>query len=117
MQGQTQRLLPSLLAAQMATSGLTSQMPMGQGLWTTGSHTGGCRENPGKNIKNAMNQVHIMGPFGLIFMQGGSHGVWEAYGMPPGPHGALWVHEAGRLAYLKGQILRNARDGALGRRF
>ena len=35
--GQTQRLLPLLLllAAQMATSGLTSQMPMGPGPWAS----------------------------------------------------------------------------------
>ena len=29
-------------------------------------------------------QVH-MAPFGLIFIQDGSHKLWEAYGMPPGP--------------------------------
>ena len=34
-----------------------------------------------------MNQVH-MGPFGLIFMQPGSHGLREAPGMPPGPKAA-----------------------------
>ena len=28
-------------------------------------------------------QVH-MAPFGLIFIQDGSHKLWEAYGMPPG---------------------------------
>ena len=29
-------------------------------------------------------QVH-MAPFGLIFIQDGSHKLWEASGMPPGP--------------------------------
>ena len=29
-------------------------------------------------------QFH-MAPFGLIFMQAGSHRLWEASGMPPGP--------------------------------
>ena len=33
-------------------------------------------------------QVH-MAPFGLIFIQDGSHKLWEASGMPPGPQNAL----------------------------
>ena len=32
-------------------------------------------------------QVH-MAPFGLIFIQDGSHKLWEASGMPPGPQNA-----------------------------
>ena len=33
-------------------------------------------------------KLHIMAPFGLIFIQDGSHKLWEAYGMPPGPQNA-----------------------------
>ena len=29
-------------------------------------------------------QIHNMAPFGLIFIQDGSHKLWEASGMPPG---------------------------------
>ena len=39
-------------------------------------------------------QVH-MAPFGLIFIQDGSHKLWEASGMPPGPenhHGKSQNH-------------------------
>ena len=37
-----------------------------------------------KNIKKRSEQVH-MAPFGLILAQDGSHRLWEASGMPPGP--------------------------------
>ena len=35
-------------------------------------------------MKMDPNQVH-MAPFGLICIQDGSHKLWEASGMPPGP--------------------------------
>ena len=35
-------------------------------------------------VKSDPEQVH-MAPFGLIFIQDGSHKPWEASGMPPGP--------------------------------
>ena len=39
----------------------------------------------GRKIMNMdPKQVH-MAPFGLIFIQDGSHKLWEASGMPPGP--------------------------------
>ena len=42
-----------------------------------------------KNHKHGPEQVHnIMAPFGPIFAQDGSHGLWEASGMPPGPKNA-----------------------------
>ena len=37
-----------------------------------------------KIMKMDPKQVH-MAPFGLIFIQDGSHKLWEASGMPPGP--------------------------------
>ena len=43
--------------------------------------------NVGKMLKintNVLEQVH-MGPFGKIFAQNGSHGLWEASGTPPSP--------------------------------
>ena len=40
----------------------------------------------GRKIMNMdPKQVHIMAPFGLVFIQDGSHKLWEASGMPPGP--------------------------------
>ena len=35
-------------------------------------------------MKTDPKQVHLA-PFGLIFIQDGSHKLWEASGMPPGP--------------------------------
>ena len=40
-----------------------------------------------KKHENGPGQAH-MGPFGLIIAQDGSHGLWEASGMPPGPQNA-----------------------------
>ena len=36
-----------------------------------------------------------MGPFGLMFIQDGSHGLWEASGMPPGPQNPSTTFFAG----------------------
>ena len=40
-----------------------------------------------KIMKTDPKQIH-MAPFGLIFIQDGSHELWEASGMPPGPQNA-----------------------------
>ena len=39
-------------------------------------------------MKTDPKPVHVA-PFGLIFIQDGSHKLWEAPGMPPGPQNAL----------------------------
>ena len=43
-----------------------------------------CLENA-QHHQKMLERVHnIMAPFGLIFVQSGSHRLWEASGMPPG---------------------------------
>ena len=50
-------------------------------------------------MKMDLQQVH-MAPFGLIFIQDGSHKLWEASGMPPRPH-----NTSGKY-FLKKQVFR-----------